>query len=179
MLRARLGARPRRFGAGVGKNPRGPELGRMTKKKAKSKRAAKKTEKAKNKKSSETRPRVRVKKHANPGEVRNDIAKIVESGAKKIAQAVMSQALTGQLAPAKFLFEVAKIYPEVADGSQATAEEDCLAKTLLHRLNLPEEPIGRDEEGESESAGKAAGVIEKDGGGEREGDEESKDPVLN
>jgi hypothetical protein len=175
-LRARLRARPRRFWGEVRENPRGPELGRMTKKKEKGKTAAKKTGKTK-KKSAETRPR--VKKHANPGEVRNDIAKIVESGAKKIAQAVMSQALTGQLAPAKFLFEVAKIYPEVADGSQATAEEDCLAKTLLHRLNLPEEPIGRDEEGESESAGKAAGVIEKDGGGEREGDEESKDPVLN
>jgi hypothetical protein len=147
----------------------------MTKKKAKGKTAAKKTGKAK-KKRAETRPRVRVKKHANPGEVRNDIAKIVESGAKKIAKAVMSQALTGQLAPAKFLFEVAKIYPEVTDGSQASVEEDCLAKTLLHRLNLPEEPIGRDEEDETEGAG-AVAEVEK-AGAAAEGDGESKDPVL-
>jgi len=144
----------------------------MTKKKAKSKTPTKKTGK---KKSRSTRPR--VKKQANPAEVRNDIAKIVESGAKKIAQAVMSQALTGALAPAKYLFEVAKIYPEATDGSQASAEEDCLAKTLLHRLNLPEEPIGRDEEDEPESAEKLAGESAKAGGVAPEGDGESTDPV--
>lgn len=152
---------------------KGIRVGAMTKKKAKGKTAAKKTGK---KKSSSRMPR--VKKQANPAEVRNDIAKIVEAGAKKIAKAVMSQALTGQLAPAKYLFEVAKIYPESTDGSQASAEEDCLAKTLLHRLNLPEEPIARDEEDESESAKKPVASLGKALGAEPEGDEESKEPVL-
>lgn len=144
----------------------------MTKKRAKSMTAGKKTGK---KKRSSRMPR--VKKQVNPAEVRKDIAKIVEAGAKKIAQAVMSQALTGQLAPAKYLFEVAKIYPESTDGSEASVEEDCLAKTLLHRLNLPEEPIVRDEGDESEGGEKPAAGLGKSGA-EPEGDDEKKDPVL-
>ena len=110
----------------------------MTKKKAKSKTGAKKTAK---RKSSPSHTKMR-----NPTGVRNDIAKIVELGAKKIAKAVMEQAMTGQLAPAKYLFEMAEIYPLSTDGSHATENEDCLAKTLLNRLDIPDEPIARDEE---------------------------------
>jgi hypothetical protein len=153
----------------------------MAKKKAKSKTAEKKTAK---KKSTPKMPR--TKKQINPAEVRNDIAKIVKSGAKKIARAVMSQAITGQLAPAKYLFEVAEIYPPSTDGSHATAEEDCLAKTLLHRLNIPDEPIARDEEDEPKAtipadkpAAKPAGEDEgKDSGSEPEAGDESKDSML-
>jgi hypothetical protein len=110
----------------------------MTKKKAKGKTEAKKT--AKNKTAAK-KTKVR-----NPAGVRNDIAKIVEAGARKIAKAVMEQAMSGQLAPAKYLFEIAEIYPLSTDGSHATENEDCLARTLLNRLDIPDEPIGRDEE---------------------------------
>jgi hypothetical protein len=44
------------------------------------------------------------------------------------------------------MLEVAHIFPTVNDGSEATREEDCLAKTLLDRLNIPDKPVGRDEE---------------------------------
>jgi hypothetical protein len=61
---------------------------KKAKKKATTKTAAKKTS-------------LRAKKDRNPAAVRNDIAKIVESGAKRITKAVMEQAMTGQLAPAE------------------------------------------------------------------------------
>jgi hypothetical protein len=130
----------------------------MMKKKAKGKTTATKAAKKKS-----TTKRSRAKKQVNPAEVRNDIAKIVRSGAKKITKAVMDQAMTGQLAPAKYLFEVAAIYPPSTDGSDATADEDCLAKTLLDRLNIPDKPVGRDEGHEpvrvaNPSMGAAAGA---------------------
>jgi hypothetical protein len=96
----------------------------MIRKKAKGKTAA--TQTTKKKKSTAKTPK--AKKQANPAEVRNDIAKIVQSGAKKITKSVMDQAMTGQLAPAKYLFEVAGVYPPSTDGSHATEDEDCFAK---------------------------------------------------
>ena len=151
----------------------------MTKKKAKSKATTAK--KAKKKNSSP-----RVKKDRNPAGVRNDIAKIVESGARKITKAVMTQAMNGQLAPAKYLFEMASIFPASTDGSHSTQDEDCLAKTLLRRLDLPEEPIARDEEDEPKAASvsgdkpatvTSASVDEENGSGS-ETDQENKEPVV-
>ena len=43
---------------------------------------------------------------------------------------------------------MAEIYPAATDGSHATADEECLARTLLNRLDLPTEPLGREEEDE-------------------------------
>jgi hypothetical protein len=57
----------------------------------------------------------------------------------------------GQLATVKYLLEAASIYTPSTDGSHATADEGCLAKTVLQRLNIPDEPIRRDEEDEPES----------------------------
>ena len=125
----------------------------MTKKKAKGKTGAKKAAK---KKSSPIRTKTR-----NPAGVRNDIAKIVESGAKKIAKAVMEQAMAGQLAPAKFLFEMAEIFPLSTDGSHATENEDSLARTLLNRLDIPDEPIARDEEEAPKAATSVVKVVMK------------------
>ncbi len=116
------------------------------KKKAKSKAA--KTVKAKGKSASP-----RAKKESNPAEVRKDISKIVQSGARRIARAVMEQATTGQLAPAKYLFEVAGIYPALTDGSSATEDEDCFARTLMNRLDLPDKPIALDDEDEMGKVG--------------------------
>jgi len=149
----------------------------MIKKKAKSKAATRKTAKKKSSPKS--------KKERNPAGVRNDIAKIVESGARKITKAVMDQAMTGQLAPAKYLFEMASIFPASADGSHATVDEDCLAKTLLRRLDLPEEPIARDEEDEPKAAcadklaaKPGAADEEKDSGSEMESGEVNRGPVV-
>src|ERR1051326_1648871 len=115
----------------------------IRKKENKRKKEEKKTEKkkgtAKGKKSNK-------KACKPPGEVRKELAKLILDEAENITKAVISQGKRGQLAPAKYAFEVAHIYPEVNDGSEATREEDCLAKTLLDRLNIPDKPVGRDEE---------------------------------
>ena len=71
----------------------------------------------------------------DPAKVREEIAGLVKVGAPKIAGAVIGQAQLGDLARAKYLFEMAGIYPKPAEGEQATEEEDCLAKTLLARLD--------------------------------------------
>src|SRR5450631_1612168 len=100
----------------------------MIKKKAKSKAIKKKTAKKKS---------AGKKKEFNPAEVRKSIAIMVESEAEEMAEAVIGEGKKGQLATVKYLFEVAKIYPEATDGSQASADEECLAATLLRRLDLP------------------------------------------
>lgn len=143
-------------------------------KKTKSKIGPKKVAKKKN---SPKKPR--AKKQANPAAVRNDIAIIVQSGAKRIAKAVMEQAMTGQLAPAKYLFEVAGVFPASTDGSHATADEDCLAKTLLDRLNIPDEPVGRDDEDEPVVPGQHTASKEEVGEKQAEGahpEEEGAEP---
>ena len=117
----------------------------------------------------------------NPAGVRNDIAKMVESGAKKITKAVMDQAMTGQLAPVKYLFEMAEIYPASTDGSHATENEDCLARTLLNRLDLPDEPIARDEEDEPRvvtAAAKTEGEVKKDSDSKSESGDTRTDSAV-
>ena len=51
----------------------------------------------------------------------------------------------GQLAPFKYLLEMASIYPPATDGSQTTTEEESLAQTLLRRLEIPLTPVAADE----------------------------------
>jgi hypothetical protein len=150
----------------------------MIKKKAKSKVIKKTTAKKKS--------AGKKKKEFNPAEVRKIIAIMVESEAEEMAEAVIGEGKKGQLATVKYLFEVAKIYPEASDGSQASADEECLAKTLLRRLDLPEEPVARDEEDFPKSgaspekpAAKPEDEVEgKESGSAVEGSEENKESVL-
>ena len=97
------------------------------------KKKAKKTGKVAKKKSGKKSTGKR--KQMDAAKVREEIAGLVKAGAPKIAVAVIDQAAHGELAPAKYLFEIAGIFPKPAEGEQATEEEDCLAKTLLARLD--------------------------------------------
>jgi hypothetical protein len=126
----------------------------MTKKKAKRKPA--KTTKAT--KSSGRRG----KRELNPTEVRKGISRMVESHANKMTKAVIDEGEKGQLATVKYLFEMAAIFPASTDGSHATEDEDCLARTLLNRLDLPTEPVGRDDEDEPLKVSKPAMAAGKD-----------------
>lgn len=117
---------------------------RAMKKKKKSKAAAKKT----SKKKSPAKP----KQETNPAEVRKEVAKMVEAEATEMAQAVIGETKKGQLAPLKYLFEMASIYPPAPDGSQATSEEDCLAKILLDGLKIPIKPAAEKTDEPSEAA---------------------------
>ncbi len=83
-------------------------------------------------------------KKLDPAKVREDIAGIVKSRARKITIAVADKAGHGELAPAKFLFEMAHIYPQPPEGSVPAENEESLAKTLLDRLNIPESPVAHD-----------------------------------
>lgn len=138
----------------------------MIKKKATSKTAAKKTAKKKSAR--------RGKQELNLKEVRKELAQMVGLEATVMAQAVIDEGKKGQLATVKYLFEMAEIYPASTDGSQATADEDSLAKTLLRRMNLPEEPIVRDEEADEVRAGvpeTAAAEVRAEGAGKDSGSE--------
>lgn len=150
----------------------------MIKKKAKSKTAAKTAPKKISKKKGSTIAR----RETNPTAVRKKVSRMVESKAVALAKAVIGKAEDAELAAVKYLFEVAAIYPPQADQDQATAEEDCLAKTLLHRLNIPDEPIARDEEDEPASVANPAKHTAAGDGEERldaqHSGQESSDPEV-
>ena len=66
-----------------------------------------------------------------------------------MAHAVVGVAKMGQLAQAKYMWEMAGIYPPITDLSRSTSEEDTLAKTLLERLKSSDRaPVKLDEEDE-------------------------------
>jgi len=75
--------------------------------------------------------------------VRESIAELVKAEAPEIAVAVIDMAAHGDLAPTKYLFEMAGIFPKPAEGEEATEEEDCLAKTLLARLDAGKKAEGQ------------------------------------
>jgi hypothetical protein len=147
----------------------------MIKKKAKSKTT--KAKKAKKKSAGKRR-----KRELNPAEVRKDISRLVESEANKMAQAVIGEGKKGQLATVKYLFEMASIFPAPTDGSQASEDEDCLARTLLNRLDLPTEPVGRDDEDETVRVARpvVAAIVVKGSGlkeaNEQHGEQKSLEP---
>jgi len=124
----------------------------MIKKKAKKKAAAKKPAG----KPVRKKCRAKEKPETNPAEVRKEISKLVTEAASKVAEAVIDVAKTGQLAPAKYLFEVANIFPPAANGEQATTEEDCLAKILLSRI----EPAKKEEGSEGNDPEGNGGAVQ-------------------
>lgn len=108
----------------------------MIKKKSKSKKTGKKATKK--------RPTKTNQRELHPAEVRKDIAAMVEAEAELLAGAVIEEGKKGQLATVKYLFEVAHIYPQAPEGELSATDEESLAKTLLDRLNIPDEPVIHD-----------------------------------
>ncbi len=125
------------------------------KKKAKGKTAAKKSAK---------KSTAKGKKDLNPADVREDIAQLVKEHAKTMAGAVIGEGEKGQLAPVKYLLELAKIFPPATDGSQVSQDEDCLAKTLLDKLNIPDKPVIADQDDEEDATAIAAAPSEEKSG---------------
>lgn len=112
-------------------------LGAMKKKARKSD-----TEKKKAKKTTKRSPQG---KNLDPAKVREEIAEIVKAEAKDITRAVMVQANQGQLAQARYLLEMAGVYPLATDMSPTSDREESLAETLLDRLKIPKTPVVHDE----------------------------------
>jgi hypothetical protein len=152
----------------------------MSEKKSVSEAAASKT--AAKKSGKEKSPK-RATKETNSADVRKSVSTMVKSKALAMAEAVIGENEEGEvpkdllLATVKYLFEVASIYPPQADQDAATADEDCLAKTLLNRLNIPDVPIRRDEDEESVSLEKASAGESAGKDSRVKGNEESDEPA--
>jgi hypothetical protein len=73
--------------------------------------------------------------------IRAMIANTVGTQALEITAALVEEAKKGELAPAKFLFEIIGLYPVSADPAneeeEAAEEGNDFAKALLQRLALP------------------------------------------
>ena len=118
----------------------GISLGRMTKKKAKKSGKTGKTAAKKSTKRTGTGKKV---KETHPTEVRKELSSMVREHATEMADAVIQQGKSGQLATVKYLFEMAGVFPEAPETAEGSPREDSLAETLLHRLNIPIEPVRR------------------------------------
>ncbi len=94
-----------------------------------------------------TKRRRKSSKEVDLVQVRRDIAQIVGSEAKGMALAVVDEALKGQLAPVKYLFEVSGLYPSTP-ATEGKPEEDSLAHRLLKHLGLPTKPVVSDDDDE-------------------------------
>jgi len=110
------------------------------------KKRAKKSEAAGKKSAKKKGESKKTLKARDPEQVRENISKMVQEQAEELAEAVIGVGMTGQLAPVKFLFEMAHVYPKAADGSDATKDEDCLAKTLLNHLHISDTPVGGEDD---------------------------------
>lgn len=103
---------------------------------------------------------VRVKE-MDMAKVRQDVANIIGSEATEIAVAVVGEAKKGQLTTAKYLFEVAGVYPKPAEGETSTEDdEESFAKILVERLKAAEDPKVPEDFGDEENV--ETGVVKKD-----------------
>jgi len=137
----------------------------IKKKTKKNKKAGKKTGKKKGE--------AKAKAETNPAEVRKEVSELVKAHATEMAQAVIGEGNKGQLAPVKYLFEVASIFPPVDDGTQATTEEDCLAKILIDRLRLAAAPGEKDCGAGENAAEEATPTSGNEGGASDPAEEQS------
>ena len=89
-----------------------------------------------------------VETEQNPktlAEAREKLANLVRESSPAIATALIEAAKDGQVAPAKFLFEVVGLYPATDEAGEGL-EKNSLAHLLLERLGLSSEPVTGEEE---------------------------------
>ena len=94
-------------------------------------------------------------KRMDAAKVHEQIAGVVKASAADIAEALIERALDGDTPAAKYLFEFAQIFPTADQTNAEAKEEDSLAKTLMHRLNLPDEPIKIDDDEDGKASASA------------------------
>lgn len=76
--------------------------------------------------------------------VRKAIADLVSVSALEMVTNLVEAANTGQVAPAKYLFEIAGLFPAAPEPVEKP--EDSLANILLKQMGLPIEPVSGDED---------------------------------
>jgi hypothetical protein len=94
-------------------------------------------------------------------EARKMIAELVRLSAVEIATSFLNAAKTGQVAPAKYLFEAVGLYPATEETPERAKHS--LAYTLLKRMGLPTEPVDA-----AEGDGKCDGEWNSNAGGGEE-----------
>lgn len=71
--------------------------------------------------------------------IRQEITDLVRNQAVPMVEITISEVDKGHYAAMKYLFEMIGLYPAAAQ--EESQGEDSLARTLLRRLGLPEEPM--------------------------------------
>jgi hypothetical protein len=84
-------------------------------------------------------PAVHPEKAVRGNEILRDITSLVRGEAVDIAGKLLEAAKSGQLAHARYLFEVAGIYPKVDESAESGSGES-LTYRLMKELGLPAEP---------------------------------------
>jgi hypothetical protein len=79
-----------------------------------------------------------MKTPVDVAEAREKVASLVTASASEIASSVIEKAIAGELASAKYLFEVAGLYPAQEEPPVALTE-DSQAYALLRRMASPSE----------------------------------------
>src|SRR5258708_32364654 len=103
-------------------------IGRMKRAKAKSIRAKSKTPRGKN-----------AGKPVDLATIREQISSLVGGHAVGMVETTIDEVDKGHYLAMKFLFELIGLYP-VSGEEEESPVADSMAKTLLRRLQLPEEP---------------------------------------
>jgi hypothetical protein len=98
--------------------------------------------------------------------VRKNIAALVRVSADEIAARFVEAAKAGQVAPAKYLFEVVGLYPPTAET--LSNPENSLAYVLLKRMGLPTEPVICEEEDVLPATTSAEKFATREAGGQEE-----------
>jgi len=88
-----------------------------------------------------------TKKPVDMVKVRENVHRLVGHSAEEIAAKVIEMAKDGQLASAKYLFEMVGVYP-VTEETKAK-EPDSLAYALLKRMRLATEAVVKDDNPEA------------------------------
>lgn len=122
------------------------------KKQGKGKRTAKKS-------AAKKRARAKPKKPADMVQARSNISNLVRKASDEIAKEVIETAKKGELAPTKYLFELAGLYP-VTEATAGKPEAESFAETLMNRLGGLPEPAVAEEEDQEEAEGAAATAAE-------------------
>ncbi len=114
----------------------------MKKTKKKSQGLAKKSAKRRPARKSAKRRTAKKSKPGNMVEARENISNLVRASSGEIATKVIEVAKTGALAQARYMFEVAGLYPatEATEATEGKPEEGSFVQKLLDRLGEPPQP---------------------------------------
>jgi hypothetical protein len=88
---------------------------------------------------------------ADMRDVRRKVKNVICEKASQIAKAVAEDvANKAQVQSMKMLFEVIGLFPESAEEKRAAGDDQALAKVLLERLGLPDDPVVNEEEAQEQ-----------------------------